>query len=151
MELWTNLDRIDLEELAETVGGLQPKISAEWKLRDGRNRFRLTLELTGRTPRDQRLSAKYQRRGHGTNAAGLAPRISAVCWHGYRDWMLALFGADPAARLKTAQADYRGRDGFLKKYPPTGRTNIGSTFEPLLYEDACDCTNHDIRTNHEED
>lgn len=66
-------------------------------------------------------------------------RIAAVCWHGHRDFMRALYRRSPDMRLKTALADYRGADGFERAFPDTGRVNVGSAFEPQAAQDACEC------------
>jgi hypothetical protein len=33
-------------------------------------------------------------------------RVSAICWHGFRDFFRELFRLDPSARVKTALAEY---------------------------------------------
>lgn len=78
-------------------------------------------------------SEKYRRRGFNGR------RIAAVCWHGHRDFMLELFDRFPDARIKSAMADYRGREDFLYSFEATGSRNIGSIREPMRYDEACDC------------
>lgn len=69
---------------------------------------------------------------------GNGRRVSAVCWHGHRDVMMRLFDRHPEARLKTALADYRGREDFLAKYRDTfGRGNGWNVC--LSYGEACVC------------
>lgn len=66
-------------------------------------------------------------------------RVAAVCWHGHRAFMEALFNRAPAARLKSTMIDYRGRLDFWTRHDATGQRNIGSIAQPLAYRDACDC------------
>jgi len=66
-------------------------------------------------------------------------RVSALCWHGHRDVMRQIFAIDPEAVLVTALARYEGLEGFMREYPATGNTNIGSMFEPLPMNQACEC------------
>lgn len=80
--------------------------------------------------------------GHGPGAkrsAGSGRRTASACWHLHRDFMVALFDQAPDARLKTALADYRGRDDFLSKFPSTGEVNAGSIMHPGQLQDCCDC------------
>ena len=93
--------------------------------RDGRAvRFTLTVKDSG---------------DKGSRRSASGRRIAACCWHGHRDVMLAIFATNPDARVKSALADYRGMVDFAEKYPATGRTNIGSMFDPMDAEDACNC------------
>lgn len=77
------------------------------------------------------------RRSVGT--FGPSRRMIAACWHLHRDIMLAIFDAFPEARLKTALADYRGRDAFEDEFPETYYANIGSLAFPAYMGDACEC------------
>lgn len=92
---------------------------------------------------------KYQR----TSASGWHAdrRVHAVCWHGYRDFMLAVFEVNPDARIKTMMADYRGKDDFLSKYEETGYRNVGSMMYPMQAREVCNCANGnwliDLSTN----
>jgi len=77
---------------------------------------------------------RYQRLSHdGTR------RVHAVCWHGHRDFMVRLFDEYPEARLKSAMADYRGRDDFIETHEATASRNIGSIMNPTQYGMACLC------------
>lgn len=72
---------------------------------------------------------------------GNGRRIAAVCWHGHRDLMRLLFERHPGARLKSALADYRGREDFEAKYLGTrGSTNAWNV--GLSYGEACTCSEH---------
>jgi hypothetical protein len=62
-----------------------------------------------------------------------------ACWHAYRDVLIVLFEQYPDARVTTALAHYRGRDGFSRDYPATGLRNVGSAVEPVTMPQLCDC------------
>jgi hypothetical protein len=44
-------------------------------------------------------------------------RSNAVCWHGHRDFFLALFSILPDLVVRSAVATYRGEADFLKNHP----------------------------------
>lgn len=66
-------------------------------------------------------------------------RINAVCWHGYRDVLIAVFDAHPDAKVRTALAKYLGKESFYREFPATGDKNIGSQMYPARMPDLCDC------------
>lgn len=72
---------------------------------------------------------------------GFSPRreIHAVCWHGFRDFFLAVFDEFPNARIDTAMADYRGREDFRRTYPLTASQNVGSIMYPQYADEQCNC------------
>ena len=83
---------------------------------------------------------KYQRLGFMKNKNGSTRKINAVCWHGFRDFLIELYNiSGNNFRVVTAQTTYNNKDDFYIKYPATGENNIGSMIEPLHYEDACNC------------
>ena len=71
--------------------------------------------------------------------------VNAVCWHGHRDFLRAAFTILPDLRIKSTlgwggkRVTYRGPADFEAKHPDTATINIGSTYQPLLYADACHC------------
>ena len=75
----------------------------------------------------------------GGRRSNTGRKIAALCWHGHRDIMRALFAAYPNALLITAMARYDGRADFLDTYMATGRVNLGSIAAPLAARDACEC------------
>jgi len=91
--------------------------------------------------KDARGDHKYQRVSVSVFREGR--RVHAVCWHGHRDFMRAIFRANPDARIKTGIADYRGSDDFEQKFEATGDRNVGSLMYPMRMRDACKC--HDDR------
>lgn len=92
------------------------------------NAFRFTLRcVSSRGP------------GHRMTVRAKPHRLTAACWHVHRDFLRALFAMVPSARVKTAVADYRGREGFEKTFPDTAHRNIGSMMAPVAMADACEC------------
>ena len=81
----------------------------------------------------------YQRTGFYTNKDGTPRKINAICWHGFRDFLLNLYEHSDKLRVVTAQATYLNKEDFLNKYPDTAYNNIGSQIQPMNYADACLC------------
>lgn len=135
MKVWTTLDPSEIRECADEIG---VQIHSDWAgngiMRDGRAwNFRLALRSGVKRGRNH----KYQRMSAGYNAG--ERRVAAVCWHGHRDFMRAIYRRDPDARIKSAFADYRGSEEFEQKFPTTGDRNIGSMYYPTLAREACTC------------
>jgi len=90
--------------------------------------------------------APYTRLNHR-----LTRTVSAVCWHGHRDFFSACYALNPGLRFTTAFADYFNLKDFKDRYPNTYYRNIGFQMEPCHYGDACYChTEHDTWTQHAE-
>ena len=85
-----------------------------------------------------RLDVRSSRGPGARRRASDDARMKAACWHVYRDVLARLFEVNHG-RIKTAQAEYRGRADFEDKFPDTGHANIGSIMRPVEYRDACDC------------
>ena len=83
---------------------------------------------------------KYQRTGfmYSENLQRYN-KVSAICWHGFRDFMIAMYELDSNLRFVTAQATYKNKDDFYIKFPDTAYKNIGSLMNPINYGDACLC------------
>ncbi len=75
----------------------------------------------------------------GARRSGSGRRSVAACWHAHRDVMAVIFDRNPAARVKSAFADYRGKEAFEDLFPNTGDHNVGSMMRPVMIEDCCDC------------
>lgn len=105
---------------------------------DGRAlRFRLSVDRT--QPRGENGELPYQRISQSRMSGIRGRRIAAVCWHGHRDFMRALFRTNPEARIKTALADYRGSEDFERKF--SGTYGNGNSYN-LDYGQACTCLEH---------
>lgn len=94
-----------------------------------------TIRPTGDRDEDgnyrwQRLSASAL---HGER------RVHAVCWHGHRAFMRAIFAREPEARVKTAWADYRGSADFEARHEDTAYINVGSQMYPRSAHEVCVC------------
>jgi hypothetical protein len=87
---------------------------------------------------------KYQRTGYMTCKNGHKNKVNAVCWHGYRDFMIELYKYSDNFKIKTCHIYYQNKQDFYDRYGDTGKVNIGSYYEPLYFEDACNC-NEKIR------
>jgi len=91
--------------------------------------------------RNGKKPVPYQR---SSPMAGLKRKVWAVCWHGHRDWMGAIFRRFPDARIKTGLADYNGIGEFLAKYADTGDKEAGSRMYPAIVSDLCFCEDDSV-------
>tara|TARA_R100000781_G_scaffold14134_1_gene11964 strand:+ start:174 stop:587 length:414 start_codon:yes stop_codon:yes gene_type:complete len=89
-------------------------------------------------------SKKYQRTGYMTCKNGQKNKVNAVCWHGYRDFMIELYKISDNFKIKTCHIYYQNKQDFYNRYEDTGTVNIGSYIKPLYFEDSCLCS-EDIR------
>jgi hypothetical protein len=137
VKVWTQLTPDQIREVAAEIG---VKIHSDWYgggiTRDGRA-WRFRLALNSDVPKKE-SGYKYQRTSASAFHEGR--RVAAVCWHGHRDFMLALYARDPEARIKTAWADYRGVRDFAEKFGNTGYRNVGSLMYPMFAKDICTCS-----------
>ncbi len=139
MKVWTTLSENDIHEIANTVGVAiadRGTVFDHGKIDKVGRAFSFglrPLKSLGKRDGDH----KYQR----TSSSGYSPdrRVFAVCWHGWRDFMVAIFNADPNARIKTVFADYKGRDNFYSNYQATGWKNVGSSMYPRAADEVCNC------------
>lgn len=155
MKVWTRLSESDLYDIAQEIGvaiAIQQVSTEHW---NGSGVHRSEIPRVGRaysfglrplkTTRDEYGDYRYQR----TSASVFHDerRVFAVCWHGHRDFMRAVFKRDPEARIKTALgrtrtdpgADYRGREDFEEKFPDTAYINVGSMMYPQYASEVCKC------------
>ena len=63
----------------------------------------------------------------------------SACYHAHRDFLYAVFERAPRARVVTALAAYDGLRNFESDHRRVGKRNLGSFFEPIPFEDCCDC------------
>jgi len=85
---------------------------------------------------------KYQRTGfmYSENLKRYN-KVGAICWHGFRDFMIAMYELDSNLRFVTAHTTYKNKDDFYIKFPDTAYNNIGSQMNPINFGDACLCHN----------
>ena len=69
-----------------------------------------------------------------------AGHILSACYHAHRDFLYAVFERAPYAQVVTSLAVYAGLVDFEATHRRTGRLNVGSFFEPVRFEDCCDCS-----------
>jgi len=92
----------------------------------------------GRRWPDERGDGKYQRLSSGYGRA-LEHRVFAVCWHGFRDFLRAVYRLEPNAVFYTAFDTWRGSEDFEARYQDSGFRNIGSQAMPISACEACRC------------
>jgi hypothetical protein len=85
--------------------------------REGRAlHVRLCVDKT--KPRDEAGLLPFQKRGRDFPGRR-GRRTPYVTWEGHREFMRLIFRDHPEARIKSAVADYRGREEFWAKHPET--------------------------------
>lgn len=68
-----------------------------------------------------------------------AKHPGSACYHAHRDFFYAIFERAPQARAVTALDLYEGLADFEARYRRVASLNVGSFFEPVRFEDCCDC------------
>ena len=63
----------------------------------------------------------------------------SACYHAHRDFLYAVFERAPYARVTTSLAHYEGPRNFESTHWRVGKLNVGSFFEPMPFEECCDC------------
>lgn len=96
--------------------------------------------LSGQPNPYQRISASGQATRYGE------PRkVSAVCWHGHRDFFRRVYRDAVFAVFRTHpmpprfDAYYRDMADFESKYRETAHRNLGSMWHPMAACEACTC------------
>jgi hypothetical protein len=97
--------------------------------------------------------ARYQRLSQGTRQSTdkKHPGIEfnpvvpgAVCWHGHRDFLMALYRRVPDAKVRTAFITYQNAEHFEANYRDTwngapDKAGRGFAAGYVPYRDACTC------------
>ena len=78
---------------------------------------RLCVDTT--QERDENGLLPFQKVGRPHPVSRRGRRLPYVTWEGHREFMRVVFRDHPEARIKSAVADYRGRDEFWAKHPST--------------------------------
>lgn len=140
MHLLTTLEREPLEGIAASMGlqlydyAYSVGMRGQFK---GRHRHKFTLRPQHGSSRDARYRLV---RDNPYSAGGSGERrIWAVCWHGHRDFMRAVFELDSDATFRTAVDTWDGSEDFEQRHTFSGYRNIGSQMYPQSYSDACRC------------
>jgi len=128
--MWTNARREHLECAAYDVGVRLAHVRPvgrgfQFRVLLGEDRLGDDADIeAGQRPTDR----FYQRvSGDGSQAQWKSwderqRRVGAVCWHGFRDFIRALYGYNQACTVRTSLATYRGDVDFERAY---GRTRWG--------------------------
>lgn len=101
--------------------------------------------LAGRTPtllnrygtRWRGTIGVYSSRQPGARRSWSGRRLTAPCWHAYRDVIREIL-REPGRRVTTSMARYTS-ENFEDLYPATGHVNIGSMMAPRKMPDLCEC------------
>ncbi|GAA3751156.1 hypothetical protein [Micromonospora maritima] len=93
----------------EVAGG------SEVRTRDAGQRIRFDARIQPLHP------DHYRSRGYNGR------RLNAVCWHGHREWMRAIYKAHPDAVIRTALATYRGAKHFEDTHEDTIREGLSGS------------------------
>lgn len=98
------------------------------------------------SPRYQRLSQRERRSSaKGTEGEIFNPVVpGAVCWHGHRDFLRALYRRVPDAKVRTAFITYLDATHFKESYQSTwdgapDKASRGFAAGYVPYRDACTC------------
>lgn len=76
-------------------------------------------------------------RKHGSRRVWSGRHGRWLCWHGFRDVIRGIMAVNPAARVKSRDADYNGSDVFEDIYPDTAYRNVGSLCQPAYMPELC--------------
>lgn len=69
-------------------------------------------------------------------------RIHAVCWHGYKNFIVSLLSEFPDATIRTSRISYMGLENFVMKYAVT---KMPMYFNGLTTQvKACHCSGNDL-------
>ena len=115
-------------EAAAAEVGVEVELTRKGASRGGGETFAVKVNLTHGPTREE--YRRYSPSGR---------RVSAVCWHGFRDFYRALYERTPEAVVKSAMATYEGAEHFEATYRTTAGRNIGSLYNPCAAADACEC------------
>lgn len=74
-------------------------------------------------------------RAYGARRSASGRRMCAASWEAHRDFMRALFLVNPAGRITSALADYRGAEDFERKFTATYSHQAGSQMQPVAFGD----------------
>jgi len=72
-------------------------------------------------------------RAQGSRLSASGRRTCSASWEAHRDFMRALFMANPAGRITSAFADYKGAADFEAKFAATYSRQVGSQVCPATF------------------
>jgi hypothetical protein len=87
--------------------------------------------------RPRRGSNRYRRINHPALTHKSHQRnLWAVCWHGFRDFMIKVYELDPNATIITTMATYHGQDHFNQTFEETGNHHVNG-WSQVTYRQTC--------------
>lgn len=98
-------------------------------------KFAFRFRLVPIASKWQRYSGSYMRKRDGSRR-----RVHAVCWHGHRAFMRALYAQALTARIVTAFATYTDAEQFERTHGATYGERAGSLAAPIAFGDLCPCS-----------
>ena len=104
-------------------------------------RFRLVPGPEYFDPMLKEVTRSWQRYSASpfTTRAGKRRRVHAVCWHGHRAFMRALYALAPSARIVTAFTTYNGAAEFEAKHEATAGQQTGPSIARVAFAELCAC------------
>jgi len=103
--------------------------------------------VTGNTLRGKRSTPGTRNGPIRAWSNNRGPRhLCACCWHVFRDFIAEVYCWTPGARIETGlrggwgnggKARYLNVADFLRRFPATGQSNVGSQAYPQTYEGTC--------------
>jgi hypothetical protein len=142
MQLYVNPQLVslgDLHGMAERLGMQLYDLRDGGERVRGRNAGRHEYRFTLRPPHGGDREAKYRAVRDAPYGQSGERRIWAICWHGHRDFMRAVFALDTDATFKTSVDTWDGSDDFENRHEDSAYRNIGSQIAPQQYGHACRC------------
>jgi hypothetical protein len=122
-----NASKRQLEQAANSIGARLYGLRA---LNRKETRWRFVLRPNG--------SEQYRMIRFSSFYKSGQRKVNAICWHGHREFFRALFRLAPSAESRSMCGHWTA-ENFESDHVASGRQNVGSRFEPLAREDACDC------------
>jgi len=87
---------------------------------------------------------QYRRIGKGLNPRQKTRALNAVCFHGHKAFMQALFQNIPKARIRSLMTDrvrtkWMDAENFKQVAQDIESVNVGSLMESTVYSETCEC------------
>ena len=70
---------------------------------------------------------------------GRRRKVHAVCWHGHRAFMRALYALAPTAKIRTAFATYYDAAHFERNHGDTAYRTVGPAIARVQFGELCAC------------
>src|SRR5688500_18960316 len=128
-----------IREAANEVGVKVYNLRAKGIARDGQLRYTFTIKTEPRP--NKRTAPRWQRIASLRDYRGRRERVipGAVCWHGHREFMRALYRMAPNVVIRTAVAVYSGSDHFEATHEATYYTGGQRMGHAVMLGTECRC------------